>query len=396
MRLLKSSTLKLLVRHGISYSRCVSEGFSNKYSTITKPEQELIAVKGVNLNKYIQSLENEYNSLTKNQVQNHRYVELQSIMKVLQERRAVVENINNLKELLSSEDKEMKQLAEEEKKKFETNLNKLDNNLIESLIPLDKEDACDTMVLEVQAGVGGQEAMLFAKELFDMYSNFAQYKGWQLDLAEYLTTDVGGLRNAIAIINGKQSYRYFKHEAGIHRVQRIPATEKGGRVHTSTASVIAMPQPSEVEVKIDPKDLRIETKRSSGAGGQHVNKTESAVRITHLPTGVSVECQVDRSQIKNRKMAMARLSAILYDREQEALRAQIESTKKSQVKTKNRNEKIRTYNYNQNRVTDHRYAINVHNLQAFLEGGQVLEELITEIDGHYRLENLFSLVNNAK
>nr|CAI5862427.1 unnamed protein product [Callosobruchus analis] len=317
-------------------------------------------------------------------------------MSILKRRHIVIDNLKNLKELLSSEDNEIKELVDEEKKKFEANINELDKKLIESLIPVDKDDICDTMVLEVQAGVGGQEAMLFAKELYNMYSNFAQYKGWELELAEYLPSEIGGLRHAVALINGKQSYRYFKHEAGIHRVQRTPTTEKSGRIHTSTASVIAMPQPSEVEVNMNQKDLKIDTKRASGAGGQHVNKTESAVRITHLPTGISVECQVDRSQIKNRKVAMARLLAILYDKEQESQRAHIENTKKSQVKSRNRNEKIRTYNFNQNRITDHRYGINVHNLQAFLEGGHVLEELITEIDEQYRLETLFSAVNNTK
>nr|CAH7722826.1 unnamed protein product [Callosobruchus chinensis] len=396
MRFLNSSTIKLLVRCGVHRCRYVSEGFSNQYSSSAKPEQQLLAIKGINLNTYIQSLENELKILTRNNIKNNRYLELQNVMKILQERHTVLDNIKNLKELLSSEDNEMKHLAEEEKKKFEVNISELDKKLIESLIPGDKDDICDNMILEVQAGVGGQEAMLFAKELFDMYSNFAQYKGWEFELAEHLTSDIGGLRHAVAIITGRQSYRYFKHEAGIHRVQRTPTTEKSGRIHTSTASVIAMPQPSEVVVDINQKDLRIDTKRASGAGGQHVNKTESAVRITHLPTGISVECQVDRSQIKNRNMAMARLSAILYDKEQESQRAHIESTKKSQVKSRNRNEKIRTYNFNQNRITDHRYGIHVHNLQAFLEGGHVLEELITEIDEQYRLETLFSAVNNTK
>lgn len=200
----------------------------------------------------------------------------------------------------------------------------------------------------------------------------------------------------MALLDGKSVYRYMKHEAGIHRVQRTPTTEKSGRIHTSTASVITLPQPEEIDVNIKQKDLKIETKRSSGAGGQHVNKTESAVRIVHIPTGIAVECQMDRSQIRNRKMAMARLSALLYEKEANAQSDEIRNVRKSQVQTKNRNEKIRTYNFNQDRITDHRLTENIHNLKVFMNGGEPLENLIIQLDEQYRIESLLNIVHSYK
>lgn len=202
------------------------------------------------------------------------------------------------------------------------------------------------------------------------------------------------MRHAVALINGPAVFQHFKHEVGIHRVQRIPVTEKAGRIHTSTISVTALPQPTDIEVNIDRKDLKIETKRSTGAGGQHVNTTDSAVRITHLPSGISVECQVDRSQIKNRKLAMARLNALLYQKELDSQVAEILATKKSQVRTKNRNEKIRTYNYNQDRITDHRLTgSNIHNLEVFFEGGESLDQLIKKIEEQEKIETLLNIIN---
>lgn len=207
---------------------------------------------------------------------------------------------------------------------------------------------------------------------------------------------MGGIRGATALINGSSSFQYLRHEAGIHRVQRIPATERGGRVHTSTISVIVLPQPSEIEISIDPRDLKIELKRASGAGGQHVNRTESAVRMVHLPTGVSVECQEDRSQIKNRRTALAKLSAILYKQKLEAQQNEETAFRKSQVKTRNRNEKIRTYNFKDDRVTDHRLGVNIYNLETFFEGEEALDSLIQQLDEKFKLDSLLNLVNNAE
>ncbi|CAG9827230.1 unnamed protein product [Diabrotica balteata] len=362
-----------------------------KFSAVPNYEIDL-KVNGTSLNNYIKKLQTEYEILNRDAINNKRKMELQPIIQILTDRKVLVSNIYNLKELLEDTDTDIKKLAEEEKLNFENHLKDLDDHLLKSLIPIEKEDLHNSIILEVQAGVGGQEAMLFAKEMFDMYCNFVEYKGWQYDMTEYGDTDLGGIRYASALVTGPSVYRYFKHEAGVHRVQRTPATEKGGRIHTSTISVIALPQPSDIEVNINPNDLKIETKRSSGAGGQHVNKTESAVRIVHLPTGIAVECQVDRSQIKNRKLAMAKLSAILYQRQVEAQSSQIEAAKKSQVNTRNRNEKIRTYNFNQDRITDHRLGINVHNLKVFLEGGEPLDNLIQKLDEQYSLSNLLNLV----
>ncbi|CAG9854190.1 unnamed protein product [Phyllotreta striolata] len=345
------------------------------------------------LNKYIKHLQREYDGLNKSTTNISRKHYLHRIMGVLNERKSVIDNINNLKELI--EDKgDLGQLAKEETNMYKNQLDDLDNQLLYSLVPSSKEDNFDSIVLEVQAGVGGQEAMLFAKEIFEMYTNFAVYKGWDLDLTDYASTELGGIRLASALIQGPGAFRYLKHEAGVHRVQRVPTTEKGGRMHTSTISVIAMPQPSEIEITINPADLRIETKRASGAGGQHVNKTESAVRIVHLPTGVAVECQVDRSQIKNRRLALAKLRALLYQRDLDQRYVELESFKKSQVRTRNRNEKIRTYNYTQDRITDHRLSLNVHNLKAFLEGGKQLDSLIQKLDEHYLNESLLNVLSD--
>lgn len=204
---------------------------------------------------------------------------------------------------------------------------------------------------------------------------------------------MGGIRGATALISGTSAFQHLKHEAGIHRVQRIPATERGGRIHTSTISVIVLPQPSDIEINIDAKDLKIEVKRASGPGGQHVNKTESAVRIHHLPTGISVECQEDRSQIKNKKIAMAKLSALLYEKQLSAQQAEESASRKSQVKTKNRNEKIRTYNFKDDRVTDHRIGINCYNIKRFFEGEDNLNNLIEQLDQKYKLDSLVQFVN---
>ncbi|KAJ8968714.1 hypothetical protein NQ314_002169 [Rhamnusium bicolor] len=353
----------------------------------------------ISLNNYFKNLEKEYEELCKrsNYASESRWIELHPIVQIYRDRQVLVENIYKLKELLQDNDDEIRQLAEEEKYQFESKIKETDQKLLDALLPDNNEDSCDSLVLEVQAGVGGQEAMLFAKEVFDMYCNFAQYKGWDVQIADYLTTDIGGIRHATALIDGNSVFRYFKHEAGIHRVQRTPSTEKSGRIHTSTVSVVALPQPTDIEVNISPKDLKIETKRSTGAGGQHVNTTDSAVRIVHLPTGIAVECQVDRSQIKNRKFAMARLTALLYQRELDNQNQKTEMVRKSQVRTRNRNEKIRTYNYNQDRITDHRIqGANIHNLKVFLDGGEQLDNLIKKLDEQDKLDNLLNIIKDNK
>lgn len=358
-----------------------------------------LKINGVSLNKYIVQLESEYKLLNTKAPNlkldgKERLLQLQPIINIIQDRNCLVDNVLNLKDLLEDNDTEIQKLAIEEKVSFEEKIKLMDDTLLEALLPTDESDNCNAIVLEVNTGVGGQESMLFAKELFDMYCNFAEYKNWDVEIAEYLTTDLGGIRHASALISGNKAFQYFKYEAGVHRVQRIPVTEKSGRTHTSTVSVLALPQPSDIQININNNDLRIDTKKASGAGGQHVNTTDSAVRITHIPSGISVECQVDRSQIKNKSLAMQRLRALLYEQQLKAQMDSIESTKKAQVKSNFRNEKIRTYNFSQDRITDHRLqGGNIHNLKVFLQGGTPLENLISKLHKTTRIETLLDIVN---
>lgn len=372
---------------------CVRKKFTfNKFSTLPSYKIDL-KINNVSLNDYISRLQKEYEDLSSQNetTGKQRLLELQPIVQMLKKRESIVENIESLKELLH--DEEMKNVAEEEKKTFEEQIRLIDKQIKDALLPVDR-DTFTSMVLEVNAGVGGQEAMLFANELFEMYCNFAKYKGWDVQLIEYQPTEIGGVRHASAIISGDLVFRYFKYEAGVHRVQRIPATEKSGRIHTSTASVAALPQPDDIEITINSGDLKIETKRASGAGGQHVNTTDSAVRIVHVPTGIAVECQVDRSQIKNKSIAMQKLKALLYQKELESQTAHIEATRKSQIRSNFRNEKIRTYNFGQDRITDHRIqGCNFHNLKSFLTGGESLENLIDKLYNNDRIEQLLNNVN---
>lgn len=356
-----------------------------------------LKIKDIAVNKYVDHLLREYESLLeKGETHTNRFISLQPLIKILKEREELVASIQNLQELLNEKDSEIRALAEEEQRAFEENIKRVDEELTELLLPVDEAESCKSIVLEVNAGVGGQEAMLFAEELFAMYCSFAEYKGWQVQIADRIKTELGGIRHASAIISGEQVFRYFKFEAGVHRVQRVPATEKSGRIHTSTVSVLALPEPEDVDITIANQDLRVEAKRASGAGGQHVNTTDSAVRITHLPSGLAVECQVDRSQHKNRQIALQKLKALLYQRQLEAQAASEEATRKSQVKSNFRSEKIRTYNFNQDRITDHRLqGGNLHNLKGFLAGDSALEGLIDKLRRWYREEAFLNRVNQV-
>ncbi|CAG9772008.1 unnamed protein product [Ceutorhynchus assimilis] len=370
----------------------------NRYTNTAANYQFNVQINNKNLNNYIEKLQQEYTEIIQqpNYIINQRVNELQPLINLLNERKAIVSNISSLTELLDSNDKEMMELAKQEKLELESKLQSIDDNLVEAILPNETQDSFNSIVLEIKSGVGGQEAMLFAQEIYNLYCTFIANKGWQYEIAEYLTTDLGGLRHASILIEGPQAFKYFKHEAGVHRVQRIPSTEKSGRIHTSTVSVLALPQPSEIDIQIDPKDLKIETKRSTGAGGQHVNTTDSAVRIVHLPTNIAVECQVDRSQIKNRKLALARLRAMLYQKELDQQIAAIAAKRKSQVRSNDRNEKIRTYNYNQDRITDHRlHGVHYHNLKGFMVNGVDLEKLIEQLDKQFKVDRLMELVENS-
>lgn len=273
----------------------------------------------------------------------------------------------------SSAGHELHKLASEEQVELERRRTELEEEVREFLIPKDPRDE-KSVVLEIRAGTGGDEAGLFAGELFRLYSKYAEKKGLKVDTVEASETGIGGYKNIVALIEGKGAYRHFKYEAGVHRVQRVPVTEASGRIHTSTVTVAVMPEVDEVDVQIDPKDLRIDTFCSSGAGGQSVNTTYSAVRITHLPTGVVVTCQDERSQLKNRAKAMRTLRARIVEAEREKQDAEIAQNRKSQVGTGERSEKIRTYNFPQNRVTDHRVGLTLHKLELVMEGD--LDEIV--------------------
>ncbi|XP_029376291.1 peptide chain release factor 1-like, mitochondrial isoform X1 [Echeneis naucrates] len=293
--------------------------------------------------------------------------------------------------LLKDEDPALRELAELEQEACLHNIQNLRQKILDLLIPEEEVDLSD-LILEVTAGVGGQEAMLFTAEVFDMYQGFAQHHGWSFDILEHMTSEIGGLRHASASISGQQSYKRMKFEAGVHRVQRVPKTEKQSRMHTSTMTVAVLPQPTEISFTINPKDLRIDTKRASGAGGQHVNTTDSAVRIVHLPTGVVAECQQERSQLKNREKAMKALRAKLYSMKLEEETSKRYNQRKVQIGDKGRSEKIRTYNFAQDRITDHRIGLTVHDVKSFMLGEDLLDEMNTSLQEFSNQEVLMELL----
>lgn len=312
--------------------------------------------------------------------------DLEDVVLKYREYKNILESIQENKTLL--EDREVSELAREELVKLEKKKKKTEEELKFLLLPRDPDDN-KNIILEIRAGTGGDEAALFVADLLRMYTRYCENKNFRINIMNLNETGIGGVKEVVANIEGRNVYRKLKYESGVHRVQRIPSTETGGRIHTSTATVAVLPEPEDVDVNIDDKDLKIDTYRASGPGGQHVNKTDSAIRITHIPTGIVVQCQEGRSQHKNRADAMRMLNAKLYEMEEDKKSRERSEARKNQVGTGERSEKIRTYNFPQSRITDHRIGMTLQNIDSVMEGE--LDEFIDALTSHYQSESIKKL-----
>jgi len=314
------------------------------------------------------------------------HAELEEIVAKHREYKQIEKDLAGARQMiLESDDAEMRHMAQEEEKQLAARKETVEHELKLLLLPKDPNDE-KNIILEIRAGTGGDEAGIFAGDLFRMYSRYAETQGWKVEVMESSPASMGGVKEIVAAIQGNKVYSRLKYESGVHRVQRVPATETQGRIHTSAATVAVLPEADEIDIKIEPKDLRIDTFCSSGPGGQSVNTTYSAVRITHLPTGLVVSQQDEKSQIKNRAKAMRVLRSRLYELELEKQQAAIIAERRGQIKTGDRSEKIRTYNYPQNRVTDHRIGLTIHQLTEVMDGK--LAPLVDGLVTHYEAERL--------
>ncbi|MEF3244737.1 MAG: peptide chain release factor 1 [Caldisericaceae bacterium] len=304
------------------------------------------------------------------------YKELEPIVNTYLEYKKVEKELEDLQELLNAEDESLRELTEEEIEKLQYEKKEILNKIKLLLIPKDPYEG-KNIIMEIRAGVGGEEAALFAKDLFKMYLGYADIMGFKTEILDSHETDLGGLKEVIFSISGKEVYKYLKYESGVHRVQRVPETEASGRIHTSTATVSVLPEGDEVEVEINPDDLRIDIYHASGHGGQNVQKVATAIRILHKPTGIIVTCQDERSQLQNKLKAMRILRARLLDLYEQKKEEEITSARRAQIGRGNRNERIRTYNFPQGRVTDHRINLSLYNLEEIMEGN--LNELINAL-----------------
>lgn len=311
------------------------------------------------------------------------HAEIEEVVLKYKEYKKVKQSLVEAEELMK--DQEMKELAEEEAKADREKLPKLEEELKVLLIPKDPDDD-KNIICEIRGGAGGDEAALFAGTLFRMYSMYAERKHWKLEVLNENETGLGGYKEISFMISGKGAYSRLKYESGVHRVQRVPETEASGRIHTSTATVAVLPVVDDVQIDINPADIKLEVFRASGAGGQHVNKTSSAVRLIHIPTGIVAECQTERSQTQNREYAMKLLKSRLYEKERQERDSKLASERKSQIGSGDRSEKIRTYNYPQGRITDHRIGLSIYQMEDFLNGN--LDEMIDNLIAADRAEKL--------
>ena len=307
------------------------------------------------------------------------HAEIEEIVTVYREYRNILEEIEEIQEMLQDKpDPEFKEMLDQELAELTPRKEELEGRLKILLIPSDPNDK-KNVIVEIRSGAGGEEAALFGADLYRMYTRYAERQGWKVEVLSASFTDIGGVKELFFMIEGEGAYSRLKFESGVHRVQRVPTTESGGRIHTSTATVAVLPEAEEVDIEINPNDLRIDVFRSSGHGGQSVNTTDSAVRITHLPTGLVVSCQDERSQLKNREKAMKILSARLLDMARQEEEAKYTEARKNQVGTGDRSERIRTYNFPQGRVSDHRIGLTLYKLDEFLDGDldEMIDALIT-------------------